>query len=52
MPTQLLKKIYSGYRVIWDAIQDAGLVIKDDDKAGRYIPDFGKLQYYRIEIDS
>ena len=52
MPTQLLKKIYSGYREIWDAIQDAGLVIKDDDKAGRYIPDFGKPQYYRIEIDS
>jgi hypothetical protein len=50
VPSQLLKKMYSGYHEVWQDIQAASLVTKDEDKAGSYIPDAGKPQYYKIDL--
>jgi hypothetical protein len=46
LPHELLQKLYSKYRVIWEDVQRVGVVVKDSDKGGKYVPNLGRVQSY------
>jgi hypothetical protein len=46
LPHELLQKLYSKYREIWEDVQRAGLLMKDTDKGGGYVPNLGRVQSY------
>jgi len=46
LPHQLLQKLNSKYREIWEDIQRAGVLAKDTDKGGKYVPNLGRVQGY------
>ena len=46
LPHQLLDKLYSRYRDIWEDVQRAGVLAKDSDKSGKYVPNLGRVQSY------
>jgi uncharacterized membrane protein YgcG len=46
LPHELLQKLYSKYREIWDDVQRAGVLVKDTDKGGGYVPNLGRVQSY------
>lgn len=50
LPTKLGEEWYSGYKRIWAQVQAAGIIIKDKDPSGAYVPDIGRPQHYRLNI--
>jgi hypothetical protein len=46
LPHELLQKLYSKYREIWEDVQRAGVVVKDIEKDGMYVPNLGRVQSY------
>ncbi len=50
LPTKLREEWYSGYNRIWVQVQAAGIIIKDKDPSGAYVPDIGRPQHYRLNI--
>ena len=46
LPHQLLDKLYSRYRDIWEEVQRAGVLAKDSGKGGGYVPNLGRAQSY------
>jgi hypothetical protein len=46
LPNELLQKLYSKYRPIWEDVQRAGVLVKDIDKGGGYVPNLGRVQSY------
>jgi hypothetical protein len=46
LPHGLLQKLYSKYRQIWEDIQRAGVLVKDIEKDGKYVPNLGRAQSY------
>jgi hypothetical protein len=46
LPHELLQKLYSKYREIWEDVQRAGVLVKDTDKGGGYVPNLGRVQSY------
>ena len=50
LPTKLGEEWYSGYKRIWAQVQAAGIIIKDEEPGGGYVPDIGRPQYYRLNI--
>lgn len=50
LPTKLGEEWYSGYKRIWAQVQAAGIILKDKDPSGAYVPDIGRPQHYRLNI--
>jgi hypothetical protein len=50
LPTKLCEEWYSGYKRIGSQVQAAGIIIKDEEPGGGYVPDIGRPQYYRLNI--
>jgi hypothetical protein len=46
LPHELLQKLYSKYREIWEDVQRAGVLAKGSDKGGKYVPNLGRVQSY------
>jgi uncharacterized membrane protein YgcG len=46
LPHELLQKLYSKYRLVWEDVQRAGVLVKDSDKGGGYVPNLGRVQSY------
>ncbi|MGA2546432.1 MAG: hypothetical protein ABSF43_07800 [Rectinemataceae bacterium] len=46
LPHELLQRLYSKYREIWEDVQRSGVLVKDTDKGGKYVPNLGRVQGY------
>ncbi len=51
IPYDLRQEMYSRQRRIWAHVQAAGIVTRDDETEGRYVPDLGRSQHYRMDLD-
>lgn len=51
IPYDLRRKMYSSQRRIWADVETAGIVTRDDETEGRYVPDLGRSQHYRMDMD-
>jgi hypothetical protein len=49
LPYELRRLMYSNQGRIWAEMEALGMVVKDDQSDGHYVPDLGRPQYYRIE---
>lgn len=52
IPFELRRQMYSRQQRIWADVEAAGIVTRDEEAAGRYVPDLGRSQYYRLNIGS
>jgi len=50
LPSELIYEWYSGYDRIRAQILASGLLVKDEEAGGSYVPDLGRPQYYRLTI--
>lgn len=50
LPSELIYEWYSGYDRIRAQILASGLLVKDEEAGGSYVPDLGRPQYYRLMI--
>lgn len=50
LPFELRREMYSRQQRIWSDMEAAGIVARDDEAEGRYVPDLGRSQYYRLDI--
>jgi len=50
LPYELRRRMYSNQGRIWAELEALGLVVKDDQFEGRYVPDLGRPQYYRFRL--
>jgi hypothetical protein len=49
---ELRRLMYSRQQRIWADVEAAGIVSRDGSAEGRYVPDLGRSQYYRLDIGS
>jgi hypothetical protein len=49
-PDGLLRRMYGSYQAVWKAMATAGLVEKDESPDGRYHPEKGRPQFYRVRF--
>jgi hypothetical protein len=49
LPYELRRRMYSSQGRIWAEMETLGMVVKDDQSEGHYVPDLGRPQYYRLE---
>jgi hypothetical protein len=49
LPYELRRRMYSNQGRIWAEMEILGMVVKDDQSDGHYVPDLGRPQYYRLE---
>jgi len=49
LPYELRRRMYSNQGRIWTQMETLGMVVKDDQSEGHYVPDLGRPQYYRLE---
>ncbi len=52
LPFELRRQMYSRQQRIWSDVVAAGIVARDDETTGRYVPDLGRSQYYRLNIST
>ena len=50
LPSELIYEWYSGYDRIRAQILASGLLVKDEQAGGGYVPDLGRPQYYQLGI--
>jgi len=50
LPSELIYEWYSGYDRIRAKVLASGLLVKDEQAGGGYVPDLGRPQYYQLGI--
>lgn len=48
MPHEVLKELHGTYGDYWGDVQKAGIVVKDANKGGQYVPSLGRSQSYLL----
>jgi hypothetical protein len=50
LPYDFLRHLYNGHGRIWRQLQEARIVLPDEEDHGRYVPVIGRPQYYSLVI--
>lgn len=50
LPYEFLRHLYNGHGRIWKQLQEARIVLPDEEGHGRYVPIIGRPQYYSLAI--